>query len=251
MPDREDVENLLRESGCKLLRDGNHLIYRLPDGQNFVMSKTPSDFRSEKNNLAILRRRLNWRKPEPVVKVHGELKPRQVIDVAVEPQTQSAFEATLTSQIAAEKARYDFLLEEAAKVERRIALLEVVSSFSGDEAEEALRDVLGDQSQIYTPPVPKQLHSGPITDRAHVTGSHVLAATQLFDAPFSLNELLEKMLGEGFGRMDPGEHRRIRSSVISMIERLEARGEIRKDVAGIGKRPAVYSKVVIKKEGAL
>lgn len=244
MNDRNQVEQLLQENGCTLIREGNHLIYRLPNGKNFVMAKTPSDFRSERNNLAVLRRHFNLREQQPQTKVvHGK-----VVNVAqAEPDivTASPFERTLQVQIDAERARYDYLLDEAAKAERRIALLEVVSSFANDDdVEQTLKDVLGEPMPVYTPPAPLQLHSGPVTDRLHVTSPLVLAATHTFSERFTLNELVALMMGDRWGNLDPDEQRRIRSSVASTMERLEARGEVRKVVFGVGKRPAMFEKVV-------
>lgn len=54
----QQVEDLLRESGAVLLRDRKHLVYRLPNGQKFTRSKTPSDRRAAHNDLSDLRRAL-------------------------------------------------------------------------------------------------------------------------------------------------------------------------------------------------
>jgi len=56
-----EVSRLLTASGAVLVRSNGHRIYRFPDGTNWVTPNTPSDWRSWKNNLADLRRRLGIR----------------------------------------------------------------------------------------------------------------------------------------------------------------------------------------------
>jgi hypothetical protein len=54
-----EIDRLLAESGAVLVRHKKHLVYRLPNGRNFVAAKTPSDpARAAKNNLSDLRRAL-------------------------------------------------------------------------------------------------------------------------------------------------------------------------------------------------
>jgi len=50
------VDGLLREVGAVLIRQKNHRVYRLPNGRNFVIAKSASDKRAERNNLATLRK---------------------------------------------------------------------------------------------------------------------------------------------------------------------------------------------------
>lgn len=46
---RSSIVDVLAELGAVLVRNRNHLIYRFPNGQTFVMSRTPSDYRAERN----------------------------------------------------------------------------------------------------------------------------------------------------------------------------------------------------------
>jgi len=62
MAPSKQIDQLLEEHAV-LVRDKNHLVFRLSDGQTFVRSKTPSDYRSDRNNLAELKP--GWDCPAP------------------------------------------------------------------------------------------------------------------------------------------------------------------------------------------
>jgi predicted RNA binding protein YcfA (HicA-like mRNA interferase family) len=47
---------MLKEAGAVLARTNKHHIYKLPNGQTIVVSRTPSDHRATMNNIARLRR---------------------------------------------------------------------------------------------------------------------------------------------------------------------------------------------------
>lgn len=244
--EREDIVQLLKDHNCTLIRDGNHLVYRLPSGKNFVMSKTPSDFRSERNNLAILKRSLGLERPEKVVRsptaqpsaTHTNGSPSILQDL---PTT---LELSIEEQLASERRRYDFLLEEAAKAERNIAMLSTLQAFADmPDTEPMLRAVLGEQSPIKGPTPDSGVHKGAVTRTVQVTKQLVLAATSMFERTFSLNDLLEKMVGEEYGKLEDLEQKRIRSSVISSINVLIDNGQVRRTMAGVGRRPAVYARV--------
>lgn len=49
------VDELLKESGAVLIRRKKHEIWRLPNGKNFVRSKTPSSRNTDKNSFSDLR----------------------------------------------------------------------------------------------------------------------------------------------------------------------------------------------------
>ena len=51
-----ELDQLLRDSGAVLVREKKHRVYRLPSGRNLVLSKTPSDRRTEANQIRDLRR---------------------------------------------------------------------------------------------------------------------------------------------------------------------------------------------------
>lgn len=58
MTSRDRVSQALHDAGAVLIRSGKHLIYRLPNGQNVVVSHTPSDYRAEANKLRDIRHAL-------------------------------------------------------------------------------------------------------------------------------------------------------------------------------------------------
>lgn len=243
--DREQIVKLLEEHKAKLIREGNHLVYRLPNGRNFVMSKTPSDYRSESNNYSILRRELGLERPEKTLKPEV---PRdqvsRVQEVVAQAEEQTVFEGSIQQRILAEKARVDYLLEEAAKAEKNIALLENILVFANEvETEDVLRSVLGAHSPVVTPmPAPATQTSG-VTNRLQITGQLVVAATQTFDGQFTTTDVMRRMLGDREQEVSPDEQRRIRSSIINMLNRAVERGDVKQISAGIGKRQAVYEKV--------
>jgi hypothetical protein len=53
---RKKILELLEQEGAVLKRSGNHLVYRLPSGKNWVLASTPSDNRGDLNNLKELER---------------------------------------------------------------------------------------------------------------------------------------------------------------------------------------------------
>lgn len=48
----------LKRAGAVLVRNKNHQIWRLPNGRNYVMAQTPSDWRAEQKQMSVLRRLL-------------------------------------------------------------------------------------------------------------------------------------------------------------------------------------------------
>jgi hypothetical protein len=55
-PHRKKILDLLEQEGAVLKRSGNHLVYKLPSGRNWVLASTPSDERGDLNNLKDLER---------------------------------------------------------------------------------------------------------------------------------------------------------------------------------------------------
>lgn len=56
---QDRFEALLKENDFRLIRQRKHLVYRNPDGLQFVAAKSPSDHRAAANSLSDLRRVLN------------------------------------------------------------------------------------------------------------------------------------------------------------------------------------------------
>ena len=47
---------MMAEAGAVLIRDKNHLRFRLANGKSLTLAKTPSDYRAVLNSIADLRR---------------------------------------------------------------------------------------------------------------------------------------------------------------------------------------------------
>jgi hypothetical protein len=56
MSPQRKINALLEQAGAVLVRAKNHKVYRLPNGRNFVVSQSPSDYRAAQNQLCVLRR---------------------------------------------------------------------------------------------------------------------------------------------------------------------------------------------------
>lgn len=54
----DKVKELLKEHGAVLIRKKKHEVWRLPNGKNFVIAQSASDYRAEMNNLSDLRKML-------------------------------------------------------------------------------------------------------------------------------------------------------------------------------------------------
>lgn len=59
---KEEIQRLLEEHGAVLERDKRHEVWRLPNGQKFTRSKTPSDRFADDNSLGDLKRALGLNK---------------------------------------------------------------------------------------------------------------------------------------------------------------------------------------------
>ena len=62
----------LDDAGAVFVRRSKHLIFRLPNGRNFVVAVTPSDHRAERQQLTQLRRLVReTNQPPHAEKVYG------------------------------------------------------------------------------------------------------------------------------------------------------------------------------------
>ena len=71
-----EVKRLLKENGAVLIRHRKHLIYKLSSGAIFVQANTPSDVRSDENNLRDLRKLLGNAPPRGMVGERREKRDR-------------------------------------------------------------------------------------------------------------------------------------------------------------------------------
>ena len=52
------ITDELKRIGAVLIRQKRHQVWRLPDGRNYVMAQTPSDWRAQQKQISVLRRML-------------------------------------------------------------------------------------------------------------------------------------------------------------------------------------------------
>ncbi len=168
---------------------------------------------------------------------------------------------------------YERLLSEADAAEKRVDLLRRLEVFAADpHVEQILRELMPgapapsarrqqrEQPREAPPPIdqdaPKptvKLEAEPapapaprpappdvITDRVQVTRELVFAATQTFDAAFTINDLRDLMTQ---GReMDLDESVRIRTAIAQSMVSLVERGQVLKVETGNRRQPAIYRK---------
>ena len=254
---QQEIDRLLAASGAVLIRQNKHLVYRLPNGQNFVAAKTSSDpDRAAKNSLSDLRRALGAQRrsstQEPTVMEQPQETDRR--SEHTEPPTPSAGQAPqsplrsrVESMIAREEAAQEALMAEAQQLERRVHMLKALLPFADDPATEVALKAIA--SPPPTPPArpappPPEPPEPPqqITDRVQVTRELVFAATQTFDGTFTVNDVMARMLNGA--AIDGPERQRVRSSIAGAIMALYERGEVIREAEGIGKRQAIWKKVV-------
>ena len=257
-----EIERLLEESGAVLVRQNKHLVYRLPNGQNFVAAKTSSDpDRAAKNSLSELRRALGvprialnhepavMEKPQDIMNQNPQTHSSEAPREGLSPQAEAnAFRSRVEAMIATEEAAQEHLMAEAQQLERRVQMLKALLPFADDPATEAALKAI-----TFSPPpplAPAPVQPEPpqhITERVQVTRELVLAATQTFDGTFTVNGVMALMTG---GRhVDGSERMRIRSSIAQAMMSLYERGELIREAEGIGKRQAVWRKAALNGDG--
>jgi len=248
-----ELRQLLTDHGAVLIRQKKHLVYRLPNGQNFVTAKTPDNPDvAARNNVHNLRRILGITPP-----TRGETMSDQEGAVALAaPEPPSATPAVqelpkeslkerIRGAIVVEEQNQERVLAEAQAVERRVNMLKALLPFAEDPTIEAsLRGILPipeqpAPSKPEVPPPPPEA----ITERVQVTRQLVLAATQTFDAAFTINDVMAMMIN---GRqVDPVERTRIRSSIATAIVTLYERGQVLKEQEHFGRQQTIWRKVTI------
>ena len=159
MDPAKQVKEMLREAGATLLRSGRHLVYRLPNGAQFYMSKTPSDRRGAAHRqLSTLRKLLGEAHATAALEsaleatgievTEGPPPPGEELTVPLletvtpdpappvpvvhlEPPTPGLRER-LEQQIVREEQERDRLLGMATEAERRAAILRVLLPLADD-----------------------------------------------------------------------------------------------------------------------
>lgn len=116
MNPQTELERQLAACNAVLTRQKNHKVYRLPNGTNFVVPKTPSDYRTAMNNLHAFKRAMTQdaaadhklepvaptSQPEPEPEHPGPTTPGMPIPPTPEGQLLGTF-ARVASQRLAEK----------------------------------------------------------------------------------------------------------------------------------------------------
>jgi hypothetical protein len=246
-----EVNRLLKDYNAVLVRQNKHLVYRLPNGQNFVVAKTSSDpDRAAKNNLSDLRRALGIPRETPKPKGDAampiEPKPTPVAPAPPTPK-EEPLKARVELAIAREEAAQEKLLSEAQAVERRIQMLKAVLPFTEDPAIEASLRALLPAAEPPAPSTPPPEPPQRITERVQVTRQLVLAATQTFEETFTVNDVMALMTGDR--QIDPRERLRIRSSIAQSVTTLFDRGELVRESEGYGKRQAIWRRAALNGNG--
>ncbi len=257
MDPQRELERMLKEHGAVLVRDSNHPVYRLPNGQTFVASKSPSDHRSTINALTDLRRALGIRRaathengatmgvntPAPPAPSPAQPAP------AVEEPKPPALKSRLEAAVAIEESRQEKLMAEAQQVERRVQMLRALLPYVDDAtAEDALRAILpapepSAPPKVEPPPAPPEF----ITERVQVTRELVRAAIETFETTFTINDVMDLMTG---GRhIDPPERVRVRASIGQAMLSLLERGEVIKEADHFGRRQAIWRKATLQGTG--
>jgi hypothetical protein len=252
----DEVNRLLKEHNAVLVRQGKHLVYRLPNGQNFVLAKTSGDpARAAKNNLSDLRRALGIVREAPE---KGVMETQTMPSVAVQPQEPvqpeqhqlETLKERIETAIAREEAAQEKLLAEAQAVERCLLMLKAVLPFAEDPAAASvLRQVLPvvEPVQPATPePAAPREPPQQITERVQVTRQLVFAATQTFEDTFTVNDVMALMTG---GRQIDGRERlRVRQSISQAMLSLYERGELIREAEGYGRRQNIWRKASLKRD---
>jgi hypothetical protein len=249
---QQEIERLLEESGAVLVRQNKHLVYRLPNGKNFVAAKTSSDpDRAAKNSLSDLRRALGaartvtkqeptfMKDPEETIHQSPQIHLPELPCEGSSGQPQDGgFRSRVEAMIAREEGAQELLMAEAQQLERRVQMLKALLPFADDPATEAALMAITAPKSV--PPAADPEPPQQITHRVQVTRALVFAATQTFDKPFTVNDVMARMTGGAV--IDGSERQRVRSSIAQAMMTLHVRGELIRVTEGYGKRQAIWAK---------
>lgn len=253
-----ELDRLLKERAV-LVRQNKHLVYRLPNGQSFVVAKTSSDpVRAARNSLSDLRRALGIERgnhrgkeePPSMETTQLVLPPAERAPAPASlPEQRDSLQKRIEAAIAGEETQLEKVMAEAQQIERRVQMLRALLPFADDPAAEgALRSVLPSmQTPPSPPPAARPEPPQRITERVQVTRQLVLAATQTFDGPFTVNDVLHLMAGER--QIDALERTRIRTSIAQAMVSLYERGELIREAEGKGRQQAIWRKADLNGQG--
>ncbi len=262
-PADREIQRLLTESGAKLIRNTNHLVYELPNGNKFTMAKTPGGAQSTQNALHDLRRQLGVRHlsttelPSVVIDHLDERLSEQDLSktevripepenrqpVLYIPPVVQRLEAAIQEQ---ERLR-EFHLDESTKAEATINLLNDMKIHM-DTSDKVARMEIVLQTLLPPPPAvvkpatePRRPAEPPqaIVDRVQITEQLVYAATTVLSEHFVINDIFDLMVKDR--TVDSHERRRIRTSIADALMRLLSKGQVSRVAEGAGRRQAVFT----------
>ena len=186
-------------------------------------------------------------KPAPVATASAQAPAPAVVQDTAKESLKSRIEVAILDEEAAQEK----LLAAAQTRERRVHMLKALLPFADDPAtEDALRTLLPAIQAPMPCPAPEPPCPEPpqaITERVQVTRQLVFAATQTFDDPFTVNDVLARMTGGA--AIDVQERQRVRSSIAGAMIALLDRGELIREVEGFGKRQAIWRKALLNGTG--
>ena len=245
----EEINRLLDTDRAELVRQGNHYVYKLSNGRQFVRSKTPSDHRSVLNELSQLRRLLDTRREQPTM---------HLTDVALEPlhppssepeespvlvmEQEGEVKQRIQSAIKFWSEKYEYWLSRAQRAERRVQMLNQLLPFAEDPG---IGKVLSSLSPAPLATVPEQAPAKEpipeppqtISDRVQVTRDLVYAATHVFKTAgrfdFTVSDVYEVMVGSR--QVDNIERSRVRAAIAAAMITLVDQGKLVKTVQGRGR----------------
>jgi hypothetical protein len=257
-----EMDRLLAEHGAVLVRQSKHLVYRLPNGNSFTRSKTQYEGKAQHVELGNLRRALGVTGQQPQSKGEErgvEYRPTEVpvttgcpepAALAPEPlqQEPDSLKQRIEAAIARAEQEQETLLAAAQKVERRVQMLKALVPFSEEvNAEDVLRAIMKTAPPPQPQPVPAPEPPQAITERVQVTRQLVLAATQTFQEPFTVNDVMALMVNGH--QIDGGERGRVRASIAQAMATLHERGELVKHQEHFGRRQTIWRKAQLNGNG--
>jgi hypothetical protein len=240
-----ELDKLLAEHGAVLVRQGKHMVYKLPNNKVFVKAKTPSDRRSELNQLSDLRKLLGLKKkivaavststsastststPTPVPAAHAPASAPE------SPQPPESFVTRLEAAIALEKSIEDHYMLLAGEHEQARKMLESLRPFAENaQVPEILAEILGKL------PAPEVVQA-PQKQFVKVTRDQILAAAGELES-FTISDMLGH-LTRGMD-VDADELHRAKGALAQMFTSLLGQGLLRKIKEHAGRAQAVWSK---------
>lgn len=124
---RAKVTALLEECGAVLKRSRKHQVYELPNGKNFVRASTPSDSKSDLNNLSDLNHQLEIVVPKKIGAAPSRaktLRAKPKKQVSTERMKSKVASLSLAESLRMAGLTDDALRDQVAAIGSRVAEIE-------------------------------------------------------------------------------------------------------------------------------